>query len=282
MRIKIVPITSVKPDPNQPRKIFSETYIRGLARSLKVEGIINPIECDSNLTIITGECRYKAAELLGWTEVPVNINDTPLPEYERLRRQMAENLHQSSANGGSPMNPIDVARGYKRLIELRTKRDYNPGDLGSPETNAIIEDILKEVGVQKETIYEYLSLLNQTDNIIEDIAKGRARTFYREADRIRGEYKQKVKDAIAEGKIKTRDDISRFVDLIVKLPEKSEIEFLRLTKKISDDANKILNRSIELQVALKGRELSKFNKQDRKMVKGELKQVVEAINEYLK
>src|SRR3990167_8330167 len=53
--IKNVPIDSIRPDPDQPRKIFDQAHIEGLAKSLEIEGMINPIEIDENGMINTGK-----------------------------------------------------------------------------------------------------------------------------------------------------------------------------------------------------------------------------------
>ena len=64
--IRTVKVAAIRPDPNQPRTIFEPDYILGLANSIKAEGLINPIECDPTLMIITGESRYRAVKELGW------------------------------------------------------------------------------------------------------------------------------------------------------------------------------------------------------------------------
>lgn len=281
MKPKQVPIGEIKPDPRQPRKIFDEAHIKGLAKSLKIEGVINPIEIDKDKMIITGECRWRAAKLAGWKNVPVIVNEKTLSEYERLRRQMAENLHQSAAGGASPMNALDVANGYKRMIKMRTGKDYLPGQTSRKEVYGLIKGIPEELGISYDTIREYLKLFDEPKYVLEDIKKGRARTLYREASKIPEKYRDKMKSAIAEGKIGTRDDILRFSKLAKANPEKAEIEFLRITQQQSEDANRILNRAIELTLAMQKAVPTKFSIKDRSMVHSQLNSTMQSITRFI-
>lgn len=279
--IELVSIEKVTPDPNQPRKVFDPSHISGLAKSLEVEGMINPIEVDRNYQIITGECRWRAAKEVGWGKVPVNVNKSSLTEYERFRRQMSENLHQSAAGGSSPMNAIDVAKGYKRMIEMKTKKDYEPGSLSRSEVYGLIKEVVAELGVGSRTVYDYLALLEQPKYVLEDIKKGTPRTFYREIERAPEKYREPLKQAVVRGEIVARDTIKRFSRLAKAKPEKAEIELLRITKKQSEEANRILNRAVELSLALKATDPDKLSLEDRKMIQMQLGSTANSIRRFL-
>ena len=262
--IKTVPIDDVKPDPNQPRKIFDPKHILDLAKNLKVEGLINPIEVSDDLMIITGECRWRAAKQAGWSEVDVNINDSELDKFKRFRRQMAENLHQSAAGGSSPMNAIDVANGYKQLLGMMGYKwvaatHPKGADMG-------MRKLAKELGVSHRTIGDYLSLLTQSKYVLEDVKKGRPHSLYLEAKLIPEQYRSKVKKAISEGKITSREDLRRFKNIALTKPEKAEIEFLRITQQQSEDANRILNRAVELGLSLRKVNPDDLSTEDKKMI----------------
>lgn len=282
MEIKIVPIDSVKPDPSQPRKIFSQSYITGLAESLKVEGLINPVEVDSDLMIITGECRWRAAKEADWTEIAVNITKNKLSNYERLRRQMAENIHQSAAGGSSPMNAVDVANGYRRLIKMRTGKDSKPGLQSREEIYGLMKDIPQELGISKVTVYEYLRLLGEPKYVIQDILKGTPRTFYREIGFAPKEYQERLKKAVSKGAITKRNDLQRFVRLARISPEKAQIEILRLTHKQNENANRVLNRIVELNLVLSNTNPSRFAARDKQMIADRIDELKVNLNEYLR
>ncbi len=277
--IKRVKINDIKPDPSQPRKIFNAKHIEGLAKNLEVEGIINPIEVDPNLMIITGECRWRAAKLAGWTEVPVNINSTSLSAFKRFRRQMAENLHQSAAGGSAPMNAIDVAKGYQKLLKMMGY-DFTPGEKWQGRDKGMSK-LSKELGVSQVTIGEYLTLLSQPKYVLEDIAKGRPRTVYRETDAAPEEYRERLKQAISDGRITNRLDIRRFKKVALLKPDLAEIEFMRITQKQSEDANRILNRAVELGLAMKSIDPAKLSQEDKKMIHLQLGSVRGSISNFI-
>ena len=71
MQIQNVPITSVKPYEKNPR--FNDDAVDAVAKSIKEFGWQQPIVVDSEMVVIAGHTRLKAAERLGLTEVPVVV-----------------------------------------------------------------------------------------------------------------------------------------------------------------------------------------------------------------
>ena len=74
--ITMINTSLIIPNKYQPRKVFDEASINSLANSIKTYGIINPIlvrKKDDKYEIIAGERRFRAAKLLGLTEIPVII-----------------------------------------------------------------------------------------------------------------------------------------------------------------------------------------------------------------
>lgn len=80
------------PDPNQPRKTFSEEEIENMSQTYKTHGIINPIEIDKNNMIITGEIRWRSAIKSGIKEIECTLLNG-ITTIERFERQVVENLH---------------------------------------------------------------------------------------------------------------------------------------------------------------------------------------------
>ena len=179
------------------------------------------------------------------------------------------------------MNAIDVAKGYKRLIKLSTGKDYQPALTSRKEIYGLIKGIPEELGVTYQTMHDYLVLLEEPAHIIEDITKGRPRTFYKEANYAPEKWRKKLKSAISKGEIAVRDDIKRFVRLAKHKPEKAEIEFLRITHKQNENANRILNRAVELGLVLRNSDPTEFTLQDRKMILSQLGSVSGSIRAYI-
>ena len=280
-------LSEIKLDKNQPRKIVDQKSVDNLAKSMKVEGLIHPIEVDKKYMIIVGEMRYRAAKLLDWSEIEANVYKGDITPYERLRRQMAENLQQSGAKGGgNPMNPIDTAKAWAMLYRLKIGKDYKPGLQSREEIYGKFKDIAEEVGVERETVYEHLRLLEQPSYVIEDLLKGRPRTFYREAERLPKEIKgveirEPIKKAISEGKIESRGDIIRLQRTLSVKPEKAEIEMGRILDRQRKDVNKILNESYELQLAMSNSTPENWDEADKVMVGRVLGSVSGTIRQFL-
>lgn len=288
---KEVPLSKIKFDKTQPRQIVHKDLVKSLAKSLKVEGLIHPIELDKDYKIIVGELRYRAAKSLGWKTMRATIYEEDLTPYQRLRRQLAENLQQSgSKRGGNPMNPIDTAKALAKLYELKTGKpisDYERGQMRNEKgrfMGSMKDDdfaiVVEEVGINFRTALSYVGLLNEPDYVIESLIRKNPvpRTYYVEANKISDdEWSRRFKKAIAEGKIENREDVKRFANVVKKYPELAEIELYRISRKQSEDVNKVLNKIIELRFALKDLDTDKLEGQDRGMLLSQLRSIYGSI-----
>ena len=75
---KIVEITKVKPNPNQPGKVFDEDELQELIDSIKEYGMLAPVLVENKgdyYEILAGESRWKAAKIAGLKEIPVTIRE---------------------------------------------------------------------------------------------------------------------------------------------------------------------------------------------------------------
>jgi len=111
-RVQRVPLNQVHPCPLQPRKDFPEETLRELADSIQEQGIVQPLivrERGDRLELIAGERRWRAAQLLGLTEVPVIVR--PADDRAVLELSLIENLQREN------LNPIEEAQGYNQLVE---------------------------------------------------------------------------------------------------------------------------------------------------------------------
>ena len=111
-----VSISDLSRNPYQPRQNFSEEKLEELTNSIRKNGIIQPIavrpsksDPGSKYEIIAGERRWLAAQKAGLHEIPVTVLD--LSDVESLEVAIVENIQRDD------LNPIEEARGYKRLNE---------------------------------------------------------------------------------------------------------------------------------------------------------------------
>jgi len=87
----MVDVDLIAPDPEQPRKEFSDEEIAATAFTIESQGIINPIEIDEKYMIVTGEIRWRAAIKAGLKTIPCVIWKDGT--HKRFERQVVENLH---------------------------------------------------------------------------------------------------------------------------------------------------------------------------------------------
>jgi ParB family chromosome partitioning protein len=138
---KLVPLSSLRPNPNQPRTDVGD--LGDLVASIREKGVLEPIlvrpvgpEAEGRYEIIAGERRYRAALEAGLYEVPVI--ELVVSEQEALEIALIENLQRKD------LSAFEEAEGYRALGDLH---GYTQ------------EQIAKSVGKARTSITESLSLL---------------------------------------------------------------------------------------------------------------------------
>ena len=110
-----IPISSIVPNRNQPRKLFEEEYLNELTNSIKERGIIQPLivrksdDQDKKFELIAGERRWQAAQAAGIHEVPVLVIEAD--HLKSLELAIIENVQRRD------LNAIEEAESYKNLID---------------------------------------------------------------------------------------------------------------------------------------------------------------------
>ncbi len=135
------------PDPDQPRKEFSEESIAELAQSLKENGLFQPIIVRNNgekgYLISCGERRFRAAKLAGLEKVDAIVRND-VSGLELLRMQVQENEQREN------MRPLDLANVYKKAFDALGE------DLGS---------VCEWANKSKSYISSYLTLAEAPEEI---------------------------------------------------------------------------------------------------------------------
>ncbi len=154
--IRTVPLDSIRPNPEQPRKDFTVRAMEELATSIAVHGIMNPLvvrpDEDGGYVLIAGERRLRAAGQAGLLEVPVVVREGAEDPAVQLELALVENLQRED------LNPIESARGYQRLID------------GHGYTQA---EVAEKVGKDRATVANAVRLLKLPEKIIDLIRDGR-------------------------------------------------------------------------------------------------------------
>ncbi|MBK7857307.1 MAG: ParB/RepB/Spo0J family partition protein [Archangiaceae bacterium] len=112
--VMMLPVEQIRPDSRQPRREFDSTAIEELANSLKHQGVLQPVlvrKDGSRYRLIAGERRWRAAQKAGLKEMPALLRDAS--DGEAFELALVENLQRED------LKPLELAEGYKRLIEER-------------------------------------------------------------------------------------------------------------------------------------------------------------------
>jgi ParB family chromosome partitioning protein len=110
-----LPLTSIVPNPKQPRRNFNEVELAELAASIKENGLLQPLLVRpttgnaGRFELVAGERRLRALRALGWQEAPVVIRE--VDDDILLVLALVENLQREA------LNPIEEAEGYSALSE---------------------------------------------------------------------------------------------------------------------------------------------------------------------
>lgn len=147
-----LPISSIEPNPDQPRTNFDEEALDDLAESIKQLGVIQPITVrkisDDKYQIISGERRFRAAQKAGLSKIPSYIKTAE--DETVMQMALVENVQRED------LNAIEIALSYKALTETQ---------------NLTQEKISSLVGKKRATVSNYLRLLKLPAEIQIGISK---------------------------------------------------------------------------------------------------------------
>ncbi len=149
-----VQLSLVRPNPMQPRKEFREEDLADLEASIRVNGLLQPVTVrpspsGSGYELIAGERRFRAAQRLGWTEIPAIIKD--IGDKELLTLSLVENLQRTD------LNPIEEAEGYQQLMSTFSLTQQETADI---------------VGKDRSTVANMLRLLGLPASVRRQVREG--------------------------------------------------------------------------------------------------------------
>ena len=151
-----VDVDLISPNEHQPRQRFEDVRLEELARSIKANGVIQPIvvrKVDGGYRIIAGERRWRAAQRAGLTRVPVVVKEIPAgQDAQVLEIALIENIQRED------LNPIDEAAAYEKL---------------SSDFNMTQEEIAAAVGKDRSSVANHLRLLKLPQEVRAEVAGGR-------------------------------------------------------------------------------------------------------------
>ncbi len=193
-------INEIEPNRDQPRKIFNEKALEELAKSIKDNGVIQPLlvrpMSDGSYQLIAGERRWRASRMAGLHEVPVVIRE--MTDEEASVFALIENLQRED------LNPVEEAEGIKSLIET----------YGFTQ-----EEAADKVGKSRTAVTNTLRLLKLPKVALEPLSEGKISAGHARA-LVGLEDEKKIADIIS---LVIKDQLSvRQVEKMVKYAQEGE------------------------------------------------------------
>lgn len=134
-------VSKIRPNPKQPRQFFDEAGLDELARSMRTQGLLQPVVVrplsDGQFELVAGERRWRAAQRAGIHKIPAVVRD--VPDEKLLELALIENVQREE------LNAIEEAEAYRILID----------DLQLTQN-----EVAERVGKQRTTVANALRLLN--------------------------------------------------------------------------------------------------------------------------
>jgi len=150
MKLKMIPIVEIQPNPFQPRESFERESLKELADSIKDADIIQPIvvrQHGFNYQIIAGERRWRAAQIAGLKEIPCIIKD--VAEERVLLESLIENLHRKDLTDIERENAIQELWENREDLGFKYKSELAKA-IGVPPLD--VENDLEAWGFRHEEV----------------------------------------------------------------------------------------------------------------------------------
>jgi len=147
-----VDIDLLRPNKFQPRTHMDDGRIEELSRSIRSNGVIQPIvvrKAESGYEIVAGERRWRASQRAGLLKVPIVVRD--IPDDKLLAAALIENIQREN------LNPIEEAHAYRRLAD---------------EFGMTQEQIAESVGKDRSSVANYVRLLRLPTEIRDHVGAG--------------------------------------------------------------------------------------------------------------
>ena len=148
-----LPLSELRANPYQPRKLFNDDALAELSASIKEHGVFQPVIVKKSIKgyeIIAGERRVKASELAGLTKIPAIIRD--FSDQAMMEIALLENLQREN------LNALEEALAYKKLID---------------ELSLTQDGLAKRIGKSRSHITNMLGILTLPEEVKDKIMTGK-------------------------------------------------------------------------------------------------------------
>jgi ParB family transcriptional regulator, chromosome partitioning protein len=148
-----LPVETIHPNPRQPRRRFEPEAAEGLAASIRLQGVLQPIivrrRLDGGFELIAGERRWRAAQAAGMPTLPALVRE--VEDRDSLLLGLVENVAREQ------LSPVEEARAYASLVD---------------EFELSLGDVAERVGRSKSGVSNRLRLLELPEEVLWMLARG--------------------------------------------------------------------------------------------------------------
>lgn len=145
----MIPVSEIRPNPYQPRKIFNKEALEELSLSIQQHGVFTPILVKKSISgyeLITGERRWRASKMANLEEIPAIVVD--FDDQKMMEVALLENVQRED------LNVIEEAKAYEQLIQ---------------RLNYTQEQLAHRIGKSREHITNTLRLLRLPEEVQEKV-----------------------------------------------------------------------------------------------------------------
>lgn len=255
-------VSALKPHPKN-NDFFSNAEgddFNRLKESIEEQGILTPLRVSSDMVIVSGHQRYRAACELGMKLVPVIVDESLLDEDEKLAQLIASNF------GRMKNDPIKQGRWIKEYERLKGVKRGRPEKRGNnfPFSQ---DDIAKELGVDVRTLKNLKRLNNLLPELQDVISEGRinATTGYKLIARLSEDEQQQLLGMLPATERLTQKQVQSYVDEIRAYQDKID-ELTSENQKEKLRADEMQKEAVEAARAIAGgTDSEKYMEMQRKM-----------------
>jgi ParB family transcriptional regulator, chromosome partitioning protein len=148
-----LPVETIHPNPRQPRKRFEPEAAEGLAASIRLQGVLQPVVVrrrdEGGFELIAGERRWRAAKAAGIPTLPALVRD--VADKDSLLLGLVENVAREQ------LSPVEEARAYASLVD---------------EFELSLGEVADQVGRSKPSVSNRLRLLELPEEVLWMLARG--------------------------------------------------------------------------------------------------------------
>ena len=257
-------VSALKPHPKN-NDFFSNAEgddFNRLKESIEEQGILTPLRVSSDMVIVSGHQRYRAACELGMKLVPVIVDESLLDEDEKLAQLIASNF------GRMKNDPIKQGRWIKEYERLKgVRRGGDRKSNGNYSRLISQEEIAKELGIDATMLRNLKRLGNLLPELQDVISEGRinATTGYKLIARLSEDEQQQLLGMLPATERLTQKQVQSYVDEIRAYQDKID-ELTSENQKEKLRADEMQKEAVEAARAIAGgTDSEKYMEMQRKM-----------------